>query len=81
MNNYIEWISRAERKTHDLFNLLSKLEMYVDVKDDILDKALLIDRYSVNIKYPGNYTPVTPDEFEETFVEAEKIITWIKSLI
>jgi len=124
MNNYREWISRADSnllvaqtaqkggglyyedlcnqlhqavekglkgllvyygedppKTHDLFNLLSRLEHYVDITDDILDKTLLIDRYSVNIKYPGDYTPVTIEEFEEALATVENYMVWIKHLI
>ena len=124
MNNYKEWISRAESnllvaqtaqkggglfyedlcnqlhqavekalkgllvfydedppKTHDLFNLLSRLERYINVTDDILDKTLLLDRYSVNIRYPGSYDPVTLEEFEEAFVVAMNYIHWVKNQI
>ena len=124
MNNYKEWISRAESnlliaqtaqkggglyyedlcyqlhqavekglkgllvfhgenppKTHDLFNLLSRLEKYINVTDDILDKTLLLDRYSVNIKYPGDYTPVTLEDFEEALAVVTNYMSWIKSLI
>ena len=124
MNNYKEWISRADSnlliaqtaqkggglyyedlcnqlhqavekglkgllvffgedppKTHDLLNLLSRLEKYVEITDDILDKTLQIDRYSVNIKYPGNYDPVTLEDFEEALVNVEKYIIWIKHLV
>jgi len=41
----------------------------------------LIDRYSVNIKYPGNYDPVTLEDFEEALVNVEKYIIWIKHLV
>ena len=68
-------------KTHDLFNLLSRLEKYVNVTDDILDKTLLLDRYSVNIKYPGNYDPITLEEFEEALSSAVNYLIWMKHLI
>ena len=68
-------------KTHDLFNLLSRLEMYIEITDDILDKTLLIDRYSVNIKYPGDYEPVTPEDFEEALTAVDNYLIWIKQFI
>ena len=68
-------------RTHDLFNLLSKLENFIVVSDDILDKTLLIDKYSVNIKYPGSYDPVTLEEFEKALVTVMDYMSWIKSFI
>lgn len=69
------------RFVHDLAELLTLLEQNgVALPDEIRDAAALTD-YSVEVRYPGPFEPVTEEEFREAFHIAEAVVKWAESQI
>ena len=60
-------------KTHDL-NLLSDHVQNDNLQDQIMDSLLVLNDYSVNVRYPG-YSDLTEDDKAEALIAAERIET------
>jgi hypothetical protein len=48
------------------------------VPDEINDTVILND-YAVQTRYPGEYSPIEEDEYNEAIRIAENCINWIKN--
>ena len=48
---------------------------------DNSEKAMILTDYAVQTRYPGNYDPVTKEEYEEAVKTAKEIFDWAKGYI
>ena len=67
-------------KTHNLVSLIKELSKHITVPDEINETVILND-YAVQTRYPGNYTPINEDEYNEAIKVAENCFNWIKTKI
>jgi HEPN domain-containing protein len=67
--------------THDLAALLSLiLNTDLSVPEYILGAAQLSD-YAVTVRYPSVAEPITPQEYEQSIVIAEKVLNWAEKVV
>lgn len=52
------------QRTHNLVYLLDLLSLKMDIQDEIYDKAILLNGFSVQIRYPDTTIYLTKDELE-----------------
>jgi len=64
-------------KTHNLVSLIKELSKYITVPKEINETVILND-YAVQTRYPGNYTSVEEDEYNQAVKVAEECINWIE---
>ena len=67
-------------KTHNLVTLIKELSKYTDVPEEINEIAILND-YAVQTRYPGDYTPINEDEYNNAIILTEKCIKWVEKKI
>jgi HEPN domain-containing protein len=67
-------------KTHNLVSLIKELSKYTELPEEVNETSTLND-YAVQIRYPGNYTPVGEEEYNNAVKIAEKCIKWIEKKI
>jgi len=60
--------------------LLERLKKHIAIPSKIEDVLELSD-YAVQIRYPGDYYPVTKKEYEQAIKIAQKSLTWVKKVI
>jgi HEPN domain-containing protein len=62
-------------RSHDIARLLRKLgERYVIPED--VQKAAALSVYAVTTRYPGNWEPVTMEDWERAVAAAEATVNW-----
>ena len=64
-------------KTHNLVLLIKELSKYTDIPEEINETAILND-YAVQTRYPGDYTPITEEEYNNAILLADKCIQWVE---
>ncbi|MGQ9584562.1 MAG: HEPN domain-containing protein [Anaerolineae bacterium] len=57
--------------------LLQVLGRHVPVPESIREVVELSD-YAVQVRYPGEYYPVTEDEYERALMLAERVLDWVR---
>ncbi len=68
-------------KTHDIAYLLELLEKGgIEVPEEVLKSKLLTD-YAVQVRYPGEYEPVTETEYLKTMKIAETALNWVEKKV
>ena len=67
-------------KTHNLVTLIKVLSKYTDVPGEINETAILND-YAVQARYPGDYTPISEDEYRDAVIMAEECVKWVDKKI
>jgi len=65
---------------HAFTLILERLEQHVTVPEPIREVVELSD-YAVQIRYPGDYYPVSEDEYERALELAERVLRWVRSQI
>ena len=69
------------RYVHDIEELITTLtEHGISVPENIRE-AVCLTQYAVETRYPGDFEPVTEDEFKEVLTIAEKVVDWVESQI
>ena len=63
---------------HAFTLLLERLEQHVAVPEPIREVLELTD-YAVQIRYPGDYYPVSVEEYERALELAERVLSWVRS--
>ena len=66
--------------THNLVSLIKELSKYIDVPEEINETAILND-YAVQTRYPGDYTPIEEEEYNNTIIITENCVKWIEKKI
>ena len=67
-------------KTHNLVSLIKELSKHTDIPEEISETVILND-YAVQTRYPGDYTPIYEEEYNNAIVVAEQCIYWIEKKI
>jgi HEPN domain-containing protein len=67
-------------KVHALGLLLERIEQFVPVPDHIKEAVELTD-YAVQSRYPGDYSPVSEEEYQRAIELATKTLEWVKRQI
>jgi HEPN domain-containing protein len=62
-------------RVHAFALLLERLEQYVTVPESIREVVELSD-YAVQMRYPGDYYPVSEEEYERALQLAERTLRW-----
>jgi HEPN domain-containing protein len=67
--------------THSISLLVSKLEEKgIAIPEFVKDSVILSD-YAVQTRYPGNYEPVTKEEFNQALNITGKVFIWSYNII
>lgn len=72
MKSMLEHFGIEFQRSHNLVYLLDLLAQKIDITEDIYDKAILLNGYSVQIRYPDNTIFLTKDELELSINIAQK---------
>ena len=67
-------------KTHNLKILIDLLPDDLSVPEKILKSAWLTE-YAVSSRYPGDYDPITEEEYKKALSLAEYIVKWVQDLL
>jgi HEPN domain-containing protein len=68
-------------KTHSIGILLKLIEEAgVEIPKNI-NQAKLLTTYAVDARYPGDYEPVSKEEYEEALKIAEDVFKWLDNII
>ena len=67
-------------RTHNIRTLLDLLPQGMVLPSEVEAAASLTD-YAVLTRYPGNFEPVTEEEYREAIYLAEAVIHWAETLI
>lgn len=62
-------------KTHNIRFLLDQIAILTVVPERIQMAALLTD-YAVTMRYPGDFEPITLEEYNEAIDLAKKVLDW-----
>ena len=66
--------------THNIGLLLERLENLVKIPDNIKE-TIILTKYAVITRYPGEYDEITKDKHEESVKIAEDCLKWIEKTI
>ena len=80
LKGFLIFYNVEPEKTHNLVLLIKKLSKYIDIPKEITETAILAD-YAVQTRYPGDYTPVEEDEYNNAVKIAEGCVSWIENKI
>ena len=64
LKSMLEHFEIDYQRTHNLVYLLDLLSLKIDIQDEIYDKAILLNGFSVQIRYPDTTIYLTKDELE-----------------
>ena len=65
-------------KTHDITYLIELLEKGdVEVPEE-LQNAKILTSYAIETRYPGDYEPVSEDDYLKAVKIAEKVLKWVE---
>jgi len=67
-------------RTHAFTLLLTRLETHQEAPPPILEVIELSD-YAVQMRYPGDYYPVSDEEYEKALELAARVLTWVTAQI
>ena len=81
LKGFLAWHQMPFAKTHDLLDLLRRLMQVSNMDAQMLsDNLLLLDRYSVSIRYPQEYEEEPNEEEVREAVEAAYAVrAWVCS--
>ena len=67
-------------RTHAFTLLLTRLENHQEVPPSIREVVELSD-YAVQMRYPGDYYPVSNEEYERALELAARVLAWVTAQI
>jgi len=67
--------------THNLERLLLLLSEEGINIPPVIQKAKLLTNYATDTRYPGDYDPISKNEYKQALSLAEKVLNWAKSII
>jgi HEPN domain-containing protein len=68
-------------KTHSIGILLKLIEEAGIEIPQKINQAKLLTAYAVDARYPGNYEPVSKEEYNEALKIAEDVFKWLDNII
>lgn len=81
LKGFLAWHETPFAKTHDLLLLLAQVQEITEADAEMLSgNLLMLDRYSVSVRYPQEYEE-DPDEEEvrEAVEAAYQVRAWVRS--
>jgi HEPN domain-containing protein len=69
----LEYFCIEIQRSHNLIYLLDLLSQKIEIAADIYDKAIVLNGFSVQIRYPDNTIYLTKEELEISISIAEQI--------
>ena len=74
-------LNQSFPKTHSIGILLKLIEEAgVEIPKNI-NQAKLLTSYAVDARYPGDYEPVSKEEYKEALKIAEDVFKWLDNII
>ena len=74
-------LNQSFPKTHSIGILLKLIEEAgVEIPKNI-NQAKLLTTYAVDARYPGDYEPVSEEEYKEALKIAEDVFKWLDNII
>jgi HEPN domain-containing protein len=67
-------------RTHNISHILDLLENNGILIPDEVQNARMLTGYAVEIRYPGDYEPLTEEEYKASLEILEKLLQWAESL-
>jgi len=67
-------------KTHNLKILFELFPSELQVPSHISEAVMLTD-YAVTARYPGEYEPVTSEEYRRVIAIAEEVVSWTETVL
>lgn len=67
-------------KTHNLKTLLELMPDTVAIPSEV-QAAVILSDYAVSVRYPGDYEPITEDEYLAAIEHARAVFNWAESVI
>jgi HEPN domain-containing protein len=64
-------------KTHNLVLLIKELSRYCELPDEV-NEAVILNDYAVQTRYPGDFTPIEEEEYNQAVNIAEKCLRWVE---
>jgi HEPN domain-containing protein len=68
-------------RTHNLIFLLELLAQKIEITEELYDKAILLNGFSVQIRYPDHKIYLTPDELETSINIAQEFREFALNII
>lgn len=68
-------------KTHDIAYLIELLEKTNVEIPEVVQNAKVLTGYAVETRYPGDYAPVSEDNYIKAVEAAEKVVKWVEERI
>ena len=68
-------------RTHDIAYLIELLEKKNVEIPGVVQKAKALTGYAVEARYPGDYMPVSEDDYIKAVKVAEEVVTWVAKRI
>ena len=65
-------------RTHSFNVLLARLEPHLHIPEEIREVVELSD-YAVQTRYPGDYYPVSEEEYRRAVELAERVLRWVQA--
>lgn len=67
-------------KTHNIFSIVRQLPESITFPDS-LKAAYNLTKYAAVTRYPGDFDPMTKEEWRETVKIAESVVRWAQEII
>jgi HEPN domain-containing protein len=74
------YLSGDYPRTHAFALLLNRLAHHVSVPPAVREVVELTD-HAVQVRYPGDYTPVSEEEYQRAIMLAERVLAWVSDEI
>jgi len=66
--------------THNINKLLSELEKYTEIPDNIKE-TIKLTNYAVQTRYPAEYEEITKEEYENSLKITKNCLDWVENKI
>jgi HEPN domain-containing protein len=66
--------------THNISKLITNLEEHTEIPKNVR-KSINLTNYAIQTRYPGEYTDITKEEYEESIIIAKDCLDWVESKI
>lgn len=67
-------------KVHSFTVLLERLQKYI-VLPPYIEDVLELSDYAIQTRYPGDYYPVTEEEYRRAITISQEVLKWVKKAI
>ena len=78
--SFLIFFSVEPDKTHNLVALIKELAKHTEVPEEVNETAIL-NNYAVQTRYPGSYSPINEDEYNNAIMITEKCVSWVDKKI